>query len=98
MSAISQQLPDADAVLAKALLNTREQLGLTQQAMADEAAMSEFFFILCLVKYLSEGLSIVVIADQQLDRPIQSLKSSLECLIRGLIAKLRQIPSDHHQV
>lgn len=34
MSAISQQLPDADAVLAKALLNTREQLGLTQQELA----------------------------------------------------------------
>jgi len=35
-----------------------------QQAMADEAVMSEFVFILCVVKCLLEGLTIVVIADQ----------------------------------
>jgi len=35
MSAVTRSQPDADAVLAKALLNTREQLGLTQQELAD---------------------------------------------------------------
>ncbi|MGP9823881.1 antitoxin Xre/MbcA/ParS toxin-binding domain-containing protein [Ectopseudomonas khazarica] len=35
MSALTRSQPDADAVLAKALLNTREQLGLTQQELAD---------------------------------------------------------------
>lgn len=35
MSALIRSQPDADAVLAKALLNTREQLGLTQQELAD---------------------------------------------------------------
>ena len=35
MSAVTRSQPDADAVLAKALLNTREHLGLTQQELAD---------------------------------------------------------------
>ncbi|UTW08600.1 antitoxin Xre/MbcA/ParS toxin-binding domain-containing protein [Pseudomonas benzenivorans] len=35
MSALARPHADADAVLAKALLNTREQLGLTQQELAD---------------------------------------------------------------
>ncbi|WP_271103649.1 antitoxin Xre/MbcA/ParS toxin-binding domain-containing protein [Pseudomonas tohonis] len=35
MSALSRPTLDPDAVLAKALLNTREQLGLTQQQLAD---------------------------------------------------------------
>ncbi|MBS7663267.1 DUF2384 domain-containing protein [Pseudomonas lalucatii] len=34
MSALVRPAADADAVLAKALLNTREQLGLTQQELA----------------------------------------------------------------
>lgn len=34
MGALVRPLADADAVLAKALLNTREQLGLTQQELA----------------------------------------------------------------
>ncbi len=35
MSALIRPVADTDAVLAKALLNTREQLGLTQQELAD---------------------------------------------------------------
>ncbi len=35
MSALIRPVADADAVLAKALLNTREQLALTQQELAD---------------------------------------------------------------
>ena len=35
MSALVRPVADADAVLAKALLNTREQLGLTQQELAE---------------------------------------------------------------
>ncbi|MGH8433521.1 MAG: antitoxin Xre/MbcA/ParS toxin-binding domain-containing protein [Pseudomonas sp.] len=35
MSALIKAMPDADTVLAKALLNTREQLGLTQQELAE---------------------------------------------------------------
>ncbi|HBX54191.1 MbcA/ParS/Xre antitoxin family protein [Pseudomonas sp. UBA2684] len=35
MSALVRPVADADAVLAKALLNTREQLGLTQQELAN---------------------------------------------------------------
>ena len=35
MSALIRPVADADAVLAKALLNTREQLGLTQQELAE---------------------------------------------------------------
>lgn len=34
MGALVRPIADADAVLAKALLNTREQLGLTQQELA----------------------------------------------------------------
>lgn len=35
MTALVQSQPDADAVLAKALLNVRMQLGLSQQELAD---------------------------------------------------------------
>jgi DNA-binding XRE family transcriptional regulator len=35
MSALVRPVVDAEAVLAKALLSTREQLGLTQQELAD---------------------------------------------------------------
>jgi transcriptional regulator with XRE-family HTH domain len=35
MNALIRPAADADALLAKALLNTREQLGLTQQELAD---------------------------------------------------------------
>ena len=37
MSALSKPGADAGAVLLKALLNSREQLGLTQQELAEKA-------------------------------------------------------------
>ena len=40
MSALSKPGVDAGAVLLKALLNSREQLGLTQQELADRAGLS----------------------------------------------------------